>query len=157
MKPLGRKQEKHLADVVLADAEWQQFQDRIHHAGISALVSATRNRRRRVRLANLAAIASIAFIVAGVYVATIHPSAHSTVSAAAPAVLSDKSSLPYISEQEVARIAKELSGSPSTIADQNRGPEHQIDTSKIRALGMTFGGEALLRQTIAELLRFQRS
>jgi len=104
MKPLGRKQEKHLADVVLADAEWQQFQDRIHHAGISALVSATRNRRRRVRLANLAAIASIAFIVAGVYVATIHPSAHSTVSAAAPAVLSDKSSLPYISEQEVTAL-----------------------------------------------------
>ncbi|MBY0523014.1 MAG: NAD(P)-dependent oxidoreductase [Gemmataceae bacterium] len=58
----------------------------------------------------------------------------------------------YIAEQTVARIAKELTGSPSTIADLNRGPKHQIDTKKIRALGMTFGGEPLLRQTVAELI-----
>jgi nucleoside-diphosphate-sugar epimerase len=58
----------------------------------------------------------------------------------------------YISEQEVARIAKEESGSPSTIADLNRGPKNQIATGKLRALGMTFGGEALLRQTVRELL-----
>jgi nucleoside-diphosphate-sugar epimerase len=57
----------------------------------------------------------------------------------------------YIAEQEVARIAKELAGSASTIADVNRGPKHQIDTRKIRALGLTFGGTALLRQTVAEL------
>ena len=63
----------------------------------------------------------------------------------------------YISEQEVARIAKELSGSKSTIADLNKGPKHQIVTDKIRALGMTFGGEALLRQTIAELLHAHKS
>jgi nucleoside-diphosphate-sugar epimerase len=63
----------------------------------------------------------------------------------------------YISEQEVARIAKELTGSKSTIADLNRGPKHQIVTEKIRALGMTFGGEALLRQTVAELLDARRS
>ncbi len=58
----------------------------------------------------------------------------------------------YIAEQDVARIAKELTGSPSTIADLNRGPKHQIVTDKLRALGMTFGGEALLRQTVAELI-----
>lgn len=58
----------------------------------------------------------------------------------------------YIAEQEVARIAKELTGSSSTIADLNRGPKHQIVTDKIRALGMTFGGEALLRKTVEELV-----
>lgn len=62
----------------------------------------------------------------------------------------------YVSEQEVAGIAKELSGSKSSIADLNKGPKHQIVTEKIRALGMTFGGKALLRQTIAELLQAYR-
>jgi nucleoside-diphosphate-sugar epimerase len=59
----------------------------------------------------------------------------------------------YVAEQEVARIARELSGSASAIADVNRGPKHQIATGKIRALGMTFGGEPLLRQTVAELVK----
>ena len=31
-------------------------------------------------------------------------------------------------------------------------PKHQIDTAKIRALGMTFGGEALLHRTVQELI-----
>jgi nucleoside-diphosphate-sugar epimerase len=61
----------------------------------------------------------------------------------------------YISEQQVARIARELTGSSSTIADLNRGPKHQIATGKIRALGMTFGGEPLLRQTVSELVAAQ--
>jgi nucleoside-diphosphate-sugar epimerase len=61
----------------------------------------------------------------------------------------------YISEQQVAAIAKELSGSPSPIADLNRGPKNQIVADKIRRLGMTFGGEALLRQTVAELIQAQ--
>ncbi len=59
----------------------------------------------------------------------------------------------YVAEQEVARIAKELTGSPSAIADLNRGPKHQIATDKIRRLGMTFGGRELLRQTVRELVR----
>jgi nucleoside-diphosphate-sugar epimerase len=58
----------------------------------------------------------------------------------------------YVAEEEVARIAKELSGSGSTISKSNRGPKHQIVTEKIRSLGMTFGGETLLRQTIGELV-----
>jgi nucleoside-diphosphate-sugar epimerase len=58
----------------------------------------------------------------------------------------------YVSEQEVARIAKDLTGSRSEIADLNRGPKHQIMTEKIRGLGMSFGGEALLRQTVRELI-----
>jgi nucleoside-diphosphate-sugar epimerase len=62
----------------------------------------------------------------------------------------------YIAEQEVARIAKEMTGSSSTIADLNRGPKNQIITDKIRGLGMSFGGEPLLRQTIAELVQAHR-
>jgi nucleoside-diphosphate-sugar epimerase len=63
----------------------------------------------------------------------------------------------YVAEQDVARLAKELTGSPSPIADLNRGPKHQIGTAKLRALGMTFGGEALLRRTVTELVEAHRS
>jgi nucleoside-diphosphate-sugar epimerase len=59
----------------------------------------------------------------------------------------------YISEERVARITKELTGSQSVISDLNRGPKHQIETKKIGKLGMSFGGEPLLRQTIEELFR----
>ena len=48
-----------------------------------------------------------------------------------------------------------VAGSASEIAALNRGPKHQIETRKIRALGMTFGGETLLRQTVAELVAAQ--
>jgi nucleoside-diphosphate-sugar epimerase len=63
----------------------------------------------------------------------------------------------YIAEQEVASIARELSGSLSTIADMNRGPKNQIATGKLRVLGMTFGGEPLLRHTVGELVDSHRS
>jgi nucleoside-diphosphate-sugar epimerase len=63
----------------------------------------------------------------------------------------------YVAEEEVARIAKELSGSRSVIQPLNRGPKNQIQTGKLRALGMTFGGEPLLRQTIAELAAAYRN
>jgi nucleoside-diphosphate-sugar epimerase len=59
----------------------------------------------------------------------------------------------YVAEEQVARIAKELTGSASTISNLNRGPKHQIDSSKLRKLGMTFGGEELLRQTVAQLIK----
>jgi nucleoside-diphosphate-sugar epimerase len=62
----------------------------------------------------------------------------------------------YVAEEKVARIAKELTGSPSAISDLNRGPKHQIDTRKIRELGMTFGGEDLLRRTIEQLISAHR-
>jgi nucleoside-diphosphate-sugar epimerase len=58
----------------------------------------------------------------------------------------------YVAEQHVAGIAKDLTGSRSAIPDLNRGPKHQIDTRKLRALGVTFGGESLLRGTVAELV-----
>ncbi len=58
----------------------------------------------------------------------------------------------YIAEQDVARVAQRITGSASAIADLNRGPKHQISTEKLRSLGMTFGGQARLEQTVRELL-----
>jgi nucleoside-diphosphate-sugar epimerase len=63
----------------------------------------------------------------------------------------------YVAEEQVARIAKELTGSRSEVAALNRGPKHQIETQKIRALGMTFGSDDLLRRTILELVQAHRS
>jgi hypothetical protein len=63
----------------------------------------------------------------------------------------------YVAEQEIARIAKELTKSTSNIADLNRGPKHQISTGKIQAIGMTFGGDGLLRQTVEELVKAHHS
>lgn len=59
----------------------------------------------------------------------------------------------YISEQEVASIAKRLTRSSSRIELLNQGPKNQIDTSKLRSSGMEFGGERLLEATINELLQ----
>ncbi|MFV1969210.1 MAG: NAD-dependent epimerase/dehydratase family protein [Pirellulaceae bacterium] len=59
----------------------------------------------------------------------------------------------YVSEFDVAALAKELSGSTSQIAGEPMQPKHQIVTDKIRALGMQFGGDELLRRTVAELVK----
>lgn len=58
----------------------------------------------------------------------------------------------YVAEQDVAGIAKSITGSASVIEDLNKGPKHQIDTTKLRSLGMTFGGRPLLEKTVRELL-----
>jgi len=58
----------------------------------------------------------------------------------------------YIAEQDVAEIAKTITGSASKIERLNKGPKNQIETGKIRALGVTFGGRPLLERTIRELL-----
>ena len=59
----------------------------------------------------------------------------------------------YISDYDVATIAKELSGSKAEIIGQQKRPKHQIETAKLRALGMEFGGRPLLEETVAALLR----
>ncbi len=63
----------------------------------------------------------------------------------------------YVSHFEVAMLAKELSGSSAEIIGEVKRPKHEIVTDKIRQLGMTFGGEALLRSTIAELVRLAQA
>lgn len=59
----------------------------------------------------------------------------------------------YISEFEVAQLARECSHSNSVVRGVQTAPLHQIDTHKIRKFGMTFGGETLLSQTIEEMVR----
>ena len=58
----------------------------------------------------------------------------------------------YVGEYEVACLAKEISGSDAVIDGQTRTPKHQIETAKLRALGMDFGGESLLRKTVKQML-----
>lgn len=58
----------------------------------------------------------------------------------------------YIAQQDVAEIAKRITGSTSVIEKRNKGAKHQIDTSKLRALGMTFGGRARMEETVRQLL-----
>lgn len=58
----------------------------------------------------------------------------------------------YIAEQTVAEIAQDLTGSGSPIVAHNKHPKHQIETAKLRELGMTFGGRPLLEQTVRQLL-----
>ena len=59
----------------------------------------------------------------------------------------------YISDYDVATIAKDLSGSKAKIIGEQKQPKHQIETAKLRALGMEFGGRPLLEETVAALLR----
>jgi nucleoside-diphosphate-sugar epimerase len=58
----------------------------------------------------------------------------------------------YVSEYDVAHLAQRLSGARGHIDGEPKRPRHEIDTRKLRGLGMRFGGEDLLRRTIEELL-----
>ena len=58
----------------------------------------------------------------------------------------------YISEYDVALMAKQVSGSDSEIVGHQKTPKHEIDSSKIKRLGMEFGGIRLLRETIEKML-----
>ncbi len=63
----------------------------------------------------------------------------------------------YIAEKTVAELARRISGSDTEILGTTRTPKNQIDTSKIRKLGMTFGGEPLLERTIEQLVEAARA
>jgi nucleoside-diphosphate-sugar epimerase len=58
----------------------------------------------------------------------------------------------YISEFDVANIARRLCGSNSTVNGERTQPKNQIATEKLRHLGMQFGGDGLLQRTIKELI-----
>jgi nucleoside-diphosphate-sugar epimerase len=58
----------------------------------------------------------------------------------------------YISEFEVAEIAKQLSGSHAEIRGKASMPKHHIVTGKLQQLGMRFGDRPLLEQTIRQML-----
>jgi len=59
----------------------------------------------------------------------------------------------YVSDWDVAAIAKELAKSESPILGHQTQPRHQIETGKLRALGMEFGGEQILRAAIGQMVQ----
>ena len=63
----------------------------------------------------------------------------------------------YVSEYEVAALAKRISGSDSEIHGSAKSPKHQIVTDKLRGLGMEFGGLPLLEQTVSQLVEAART
>ncbi|TWT52281.1 dTDP-glucose 4,6-dehydratase [Thalassoglobus neptunius] len=58
----------------------------------------------------------------------------------------------YISQFDVATLAKSLTGSSSEITGGQTSPKNQIETNRLRELGMKFGGTALFERTIEELI-----
>ncbi len=58
----------------------------------------------------------------------------------------------YISEFDVATLAKSLCGSSSNITGNSKIPQHEIVTTKIRDLGMNFGGAERLQETIKQII-----
>lgn len=59
----------------------------------------------------------------------------------------------YVSELEVATIAKQITGSKSKIDGGPMSPKHEIETDKLQAVGMKFGGSELLERTVGELVQ----
>ncbi len=62
----------------------------------------------------------------------------------------------YISEYDIAHLAREISGSGAEIVGDQTRPKHEIVTEKLRGLGMRFGGETRMRETIAQLVEAAR-
>jgi nucleoside-diphosphate-sugar epimerase len=58
----------------------------------------------------------------------------------------------YISEYDVATLAKKVSNSKSEIRGEQTRPKHQIATDKLRRLGVKFGGDDLLEETIRAMV-----
>lgn len=59
----------------------------------------------------------------------------------------------YISEFDVANVAKQICGSSSLIAGGQKRPKHEIDTTKIKELGMEFGGSELLYEMVESMVK----
>ena len=60
----------------------------------------------------------------------------------------------YISEYDVAMLAKKLSHSSSRISGEQTHPKHQIVIDKLCALGMEFWGTDLLEETVQQMVKF---
>ena len=58
----------------------------------------------------------------------------------------------YISEYDVAHIAHQLVSGNGKLSGQSKQPKNQIETGKLRGLGMEFGGEPLLTATIQQMV-----
>jgi nucleoside-diphosphate-sugar epimerase len=58
----------------------------------------------------------------------------------------------YLSQWELAHLARQIAGTTGPIEGGPKSPKHQIETGKLRALGMEFGGDRLLRETLSQLV-----
>lgn len=58
----------------------------------------------------------------------------------------------YVSEYDVADFVRRETGSTAKLIGEPKQPLHQIETEKIRDLGMTFGGQPLLEATLRQLI-----
>ncbi|HEX7379687.1 MAG TPA: NAD(P)-dependent oxidoreductase [Pirellulales bacterium] len=58
----------------------------------------------------------------------------------------------YISDWDVAKLTKEICASGAVIQGSQTSPNNQIQTEKLRRLGMEFGGETRLRETVKQLV-----
>jgi nucleoside-diphosphate-sugar epimerase len=63
----------------------------------------------------------------------------------------------YVSEWDVAHLARQISGSRGQIQGHQTSPKNEIVNDKIRRLGMEFGGEKLLSDTVAKLVEAAKS
>lgn len=63
----------------------------------------------------------------------------------------------FISDDQVVEIVQRLTGQRVNIPHRAPPPKNIIDTRKIRSLGMEFGGQSLLEQTVRELVDAVRS
>jgi nucleoside-diphosphate-sugar epimerase len=62
----------------------------------------------------------------------------------------------YVSDWDVAHLAKQISGSGADIRGHQTSTKNQIVTDKLRSLGMTFGGQQLLEATVTQLVNAVR-
>jgi nucleoside-diphosphate-sugar epimerase len=62
----------------------------------------------------------------------------------------------YISEWEVAQLAKQFAGSSAELGGRATAAKNTIVTDKLQALGMKFGGQALLEETVRALVQAAR-
>ena len=58
----------------------------------------------------------------------------------------------YVSQFDIATLARELSGTDAPILGTQTLPKNQIVSDKIKGMGMQFGGDEILRTTVRELL-----
>jgi nucleoside-diphosphate-sugar epimerase len=58
----------------------------------------------------------------------------------------------YVSEWDVAMLAKTISRSGTVVQGMQTAPKNQIQTGKLRRLEMKFGGQELLRRTVEQLV-----
>ena len=63
----------------------------------------------------------------------------------------------YISEFDVAHLARRIAKSKARILGEQMQPKHQIHTGKIRSLGMEFGGHRILEETVTQLVKAARN